>query len=201
MTGVTVGPRGAATAARWRRLAELADPRRARRRQDAGRGRMGEGAGIGPVAREGAAGQRAHRAHRAHAGRGAQRDDRGQVGPARHPHGGRAAGLRAVETAADLAQRHRWRRSFRPTSPTACAGRSSTPPGATSWRSGAMPRRPGTCWPSRCAWASNPRVADDHDAAAHAAAQAADGRPAGGDRAPRTLDNRDASGAAASSPT
>ena len=51
----------------------------------------------------------------------------------------------------------RWRRCFRRRIPRACAGRNSTPPGATSWRSGSMPRRASTCCSSGCGWATRPR--------------------------------------------
>ena len=52
--------------------------------------------------------------------------------------------LRAVEAAADLAQRRDRDDLFAPTSRSGCAGRSTISPGATSSPRGAI-RRPGTC--------------------------------------------------------
>ena len=47
----------------------------------------------------------------------------------------------------------RWPTPFRRRTPSSCAGRSSTPPGATSSPSGITPRRPSTCCNSACGWA------------------------------------------------
>ena len=75
--------------------------------------------------------------------------------PARRPTGGRsgrrAGGGWSGRTA-------RWRRPSRRAIPRACAGRSSTPPGATRSASGRRPRTPGTCCSSRCGSGDRPRA-------------------------------------------
>ena len=54
-------------------------------------------------------------------------------------HGAPSARSSSLRSGSSCGRTARWRRCSRPRTPTACAGRSSTAAGATSWRSGAMP--------------------------------------------------------------
>ena len=89
----------------------------------------------------------------------------------------RAAGVDLVARPAGMAPTARWRKRSRPTTRKACAGRNSTPPGATNSPSGAMRRRPSTCCSSGCGWGA-PAPAHHHHAAADPAVEAADRRSA-----------------------
>ena len=111
---------------------DLADARRPRRRQDARRRRMGEGARARPPET-----RRADRAGRRDRARRARGDDRGRLRPARG-----ASALRAAELDAVAAPRSNGRtapspRPSRRRIRKACAARNSRPPGAmrfAKWR-------------------------------------------------------------------
>ncbi len=81
----------------------------------------------------------------------------GAVRPAAHVAARRAAGLDPVAPAAGMAERRGGAGVLRRRSGTVCAGRNSTPPGATNSPNGATPRRPSTCCNSACGWAQRPR--------------------------------------------
>ena len=114
--------------------------RRPRRRQDPARRRMGARARSWRAALCRAA-PSPHRAGRRDRARRARGDGRGRL---RDPAdvAARASGRSGCRRGGGSnGPTARWRRSFPPTIRSSCAGRNSTPPGATSWPSGAGRRR------------------------------------------------------------
>ena len=124
---------------------------RPRRRQDKARRRMGARAGARPgtLCRGGLRPDRAGRRERARRARG---HDRGTGRPAAHRAAQRTAAVDLRRADGWNGPTARWRKPFRPTTPKACAGRNSMPPGATNSPSGAMPTPPSTCCNSGCGW-------------------------------------------------
>ena len=129
-------------------MARVALHGRARRGQDARRGRMGarQGAGLRRWVRLRAP----HRARRRDDRRRAPRDDRGRVGSLERARVRASARASSRRRDSSCGRRARSRRFSRPRTPTACAGRSSMPPGATRSPSGGIRKKHGTCCSSRC---------------------------------------------------
>ena len=134
-------------------LAHLAPARRPRLRQDARRRRMG--ARPGAPSSPHLADRRSHRIALVGDTIGQVRSVmiEGLSGLLSIHLAGRAPDARGLAATSWSGPTARSPRCSPPTIPTACAGPSSTPPGATSCASGAGPTTPGTRCSSRCAWA------------------------------------------------